>query len=111
MEDWFQRLAAECRLDAAVARALEHDGFAVIEGFVSPASLEPLILAYERAMREADAPDKAIGRTTTRVHDLVNRGSEFDDLYVREPVLAACCQTIGRPFKLSNMLGRTLHPM
>jgi ectoine hydroxylase-related dioxygenase (phytanoyl-CoA dioxygenase family) len=26
------------------------------------------------------------------------------------PVLAACCRTIRQPFKLSNMLGRTLHP-
>jgi ectoine hydroxylase-related dioxygenase (phytanoyl-CoA dioxygenase family) len=44
------------------------------------------------------------------VHDFVNRGLEFDGLYVYRPLLAACCQTIGRPFKLSTMLARTLEP-
>jgi len=44
------------------------------------------------------------------VHDFVNRGPEFDGLYVYRPVLAACCRIIGRPFKLSTMLARTLEP-
>jgi ectoine hydroxylase-related dioxygenase (phytanoyl-CoA dioxygenase family) len=53
-----------------------------------------------------------MGRTgkTTRVHDFVNRGAEFDELYVHPPLLEACCRVIGQPFKLSALLGRTLHP-
>ena len=43
-------------------------------------------------------------RSSTRVSDFVNRGPEFDGIYVYPPVLAACCQIIGRPFKLSTML-------
>jgi ectoine hydroxylase-related dioxygenase (phytanoyl-CoA dioxygenase family) len=44
------------------------------------------------------------------VHDFVNRGPEFDSLYICRPLLAACCQIIGGPFKLSTMLARTLEP-
>jgi hypothetical protein len=43
----------------------------------------------------ADASDVSI-RSSTRVHDFVNRGPELDGLYVYPPVLAACCQVIGR---------------
>src|SRR5262245_47678388 len=110
MDDWFEWITANCRLEASAARALDEDGFAVIDGPVPMTHLESLRHAYDRAMREATAPDLAIGRTTTRVHDFVNRGSEFDCLYVHPPLLAACCRTIGQPFKLSNMLGRTLRP-
>jgi hypothetical protein len=44
------------------------------------------------------------------VHDLVNRGPDFDGLYVYRPILGACCGVIGRPFKLSAMLARTVNP-
>jgi ectoine hydroxylase-related dioxygenase (phytanoyl-CoA dioxygenase family) len=40
----------------------------------------------------------------------VNRGPEFDGLYVYRPLLSACWRIIGRPFKLSTMLARTLEP-
>jgi len=65
--------------------------------------------AYDRAVLTADPSDVSI-RSSTRVHDFVNRGPEFDSLYVCRSVLAACCQIIGRPFKLSTMLARTLDP-
>jgi ectoine hydroxylase-related dioxygenase (phytanoyl-CoA dioxygenase family) len=73
-------------------------------------SLDSLAHAYDRGMTEADSVDVREGRTTVRVHDFVNRGMEFDPLYVYVPLLDACCQVIGRPFKLSAMLGRTLLP-
>ena len=38
------------------------------------------------------------------------RSAEFDDLYIFPPLLEACCRVIGRPFKLSSLLGRTLRP-
>jgi ectoine hydroxylase-related dioxygenase (phytanoyl-CoA dioxygenase family) len=61
-------------------------------------------------MAEADPADLREGRTTVRVYDFVNRGAEFDPLYIHAPLLEACCQVIGRPFKLSTMHGRTLLP-
>ncbi|HMH45551.1 MAG TPA: phytanoyl-CoA dioxygenase family protein, partial [Pyrinomonadaceae bacterium] len=54
------------------------------------------------------AEDRAIGSSTTRINDFVNRGPEFDWLYVYQPVLEACCRIIGQPFKLSTMHARTV---
>jgi ectoine hydroxylase-related dioxygenase (phytanoyl-CoA dioxygenase family) len=51
-----------------------------------------------------------VGSTSTRVSDFVNRGTEFDGLYVFPPLLDACCRVIGRPFKLSSLQARTLRP-
>jgi ectoine hydroxylase-related dioxygenase (phytanoyl-CoA dioxygenase family) len=51
-----------------------------------------------------------VGSTSTRVSDFVNRGREFDGLYVFPPLLDACCRVIGRPFKLSSLQARTLRP-
>jgi ectoine hydroxylase-related dioxygenase (phytanoyl-CoA dioxygenase family) len=42
------------------------------------------------------------------LRDFVNRGSEFDDLYIYQPVLEACRRIIGRPFRLSTMHARTV---
>ena len=42
--------------------------------------------------------------------DLVNRGPAFDDLYVCPPLLAACRQVIGSPFKLNSFPASTLRP-
>ena len=92
------------------ARLLREDGFAVIPGPVPPGDLERLARAYDQAMIEAHPDDRSIGSSTTRVHDFVNRGPEFDCLYIHPPILAACDETIGQPFKLSSMLGRTLRP-
>jgi len=49
-----------------------------------------------------------VGSSTSRINDFVNRGAEFDDLYVFPPLLEACCGVIGRPFKLSSLQARTL---
>jgi ectoine hydroxylase-related dioxygenase (phytanoyl-CoA dioxygenase family) len=52
------------------------------------------------------------GRTgsSTRIDDFVNRGPEFDEIYIYPPLLAACCQIIGGPFKLSGMRARIVNP-
>jgi hypothetical protein len=109
MTDWLQRLTAECQLDASALRALQEDGFTVIEGPVPTARLDELAAVYDNAMEMATEPDKRVGRTTTRVRDLPNQGDAFDCVYLYRPVLAACCYTIRQPFKLSSLLGRTLH--
>ncbi len=37
-------------------------------------------------------------------------GRAFDDIFLYPPLLAACRQVIGEPFKLSSFLARTLRP-
>ena len=66
--------------------------------------------AYDAAAASAVADDVRVGSTTTRVNDFVNRGVEFDAVYVLPALLEACCQIIGRPFKLSSLHARTLRP-
>jgi ectoine hydroxylase-related dioxygenase (phytanoyl-CoA dioxygenase family) len=72
--------------------------------------MERVRRAYDAAAASAAADDVNVGSTTTRVNDFVNRGEEFDALYVLPPLLEACCSVIGRPFKLSSLHARTLRP-
>jgi hypothetical protein len=95
-------------LSSDQARDLETKGFLVIAGPLPRHDLELLSEAYDRAMRDADPADLSTGSTTIRVHDFVNRGAEFDRLYLHSPVLEASCLTLRQPFRLSSMLGRTL---
>jgi ectoine hydroxylase-related dioxygenase (phytanoyl-CoA dioxygenase family) len=110
MDDWFKVIAANCELSVGAVQDLHDVGFVVIPGPVPSDGLVKLTEAYDFAMATAASDDAATGRSTTRVHDFVNRGAEFDGLYVFQPVLEACCRIIGRPFKLSTMHARTLHP-
>jgi ectoine hydroxylase-related dioxygenase (phytanoyl-CoA dioxygenase family) len=81
-------------------------------GPVAPDGLKQLSEAYDRAVAAADPADVHTGRTgsSTRIDDFVNRGSDFDGIYIYPPLLAACCQIISGPFKLSGMRARTLNP-
>ena len=110
MDEWFSVIDAGCALSAGAVRELREVGFVVIPGPVEPDRLAQLAEAYDSAVACASSDEVAIGSSTTRVHDFVNRGSEFDGLYVYEPVLEACCRVIGQPFKLSTMLARTVRP-
>ena len=110
MDEWFSTIAAGCELSPGAAQHLLDTGFVVIPGPVAPNRLAQLARAYDSAVACASADDVSLGRTTTRVHDFVNRGPEFDSLYVYRPVLEACCRVIGQPFKLSVLLARTLRP-
>src|SRR5436853_7330680 len=107
MDDWYRLIATQSELPAA--RQLREDGFVVLPGPAIPGGWARLPEAYDRAVSTADPEDVSI-RSSTRVSDFVNRSPEFDGIYVYPPVLAACCQIIGRPFKLSMMLARTLEP-
>jgi ectoine hydroxylase-related dioxygenase (phytanoyl-CoA dioxygenase family) len=109
MDDWYRMLAEESALTPDAARQLRDIGFVVRPGPEIEGGWARLSQAYDRAVLTADPSDVSI-RSSTRVQDFVNRGPEFDSLYVCRPVLAACCQIIGRPFKLSTMLARTLEP-
>jgi ectoine hydroxylase-related dioxygenase (phytanoyl-CoA dioxygenase family) len=110
MEDWFDLISADCQLSAIAIRSLHDVGFVVIPGPIASDGLPYLAAAYNSAIASASSNDVGVGRTTTRVHDFVNRGSEFDELYIYRPVLEACCHIIKQPFKLSSMLARTVRP-
>src|SRR5262245_32049798 len=109
MDDWHRVIAAASDLPAEAARQLRRSGFVVLPGPALPGGWEALSEAYDRAVATADPADVSV-RSSTRVHDFVNRGPQFDGIYIHPPLLAACCQVIGRPFKLSAILARTLEP-
>jgi ectoine hydroxylase-related dioxygenase (phytanoyl-CoA dioxygenase family) len=102
-------ILANAMLPEEATRQLSEMGFVIVPGPEIPGGWPALSQAFDRAVLAADPADVSI-RSSTRVHDFVNRGPEFDGLYVHRLVLAACCQIIGRPFKLSTMLARTLEP-
>ena len=110
--DWHSIIATESHLPPDAARQLREIGFVVMPGPAIQGSCEQLSDAYDRAVATADSADVHIGRTrsSTRIDDFVNRGSEFDGIYICPQLLAACCQIIGGPFKLSGMRARTLNP-
>jgi hypothetical protein len=108
--DWFSTLAANSLLPMTAASDLAERGFAVLPGPVAAEDMNAFVVAYTAAMTSASHDDMRVGTTSTRVNDFVNRGVEFDGLYVFPPLLEACCRIIGRPFKLSSLLGRNLRP-
>jgi ectoine hydroxylase-related dioxygenase (phytanoyl-CoA dioxygenase family) len=110
MQDWFNIIGMGCELTASALQDLRDVGFVVIPGPVAQDRLAQLAAAYDAAVASASSDDVGIGRTTIRVHDFVNRGSMFDELYVYQAVLEACCRIIEQPFKLSTMLARTVRP-
>ncbi|HSU14105.1 phytanoyl-CoA dioxygenase family protein [Longimicrobium sp.] len=110
MDDWFSTLAAGSELPPDAARELREHGFVVLPGPVPAGEMDRLARAYDTAAASAAGDDVRVGSTTTRVTDFVNRGAEFDGIYVFPPLLEACCRIIGRPFMLSSMHARTLRP-
>jgi hypothetical protein len=110
MFDWFSTLATVSELPITAALELEERGFVVIPGPLPDDRMAVLAKAYDAAMASATGDEIKIGTTSTRVNDFVNRGAEFDDLYVFPPLLEACCRVIGRPFKLSSLHARTVRP-
>lgn len=97
-------------LPADVALTLRDRGFVVLPGLVPPNRVGSLAHAYAAAVSSASTADVRIGTTSTRVSDFVNRGEEFDAIYLFPPLLEACCQIIGGSFKLSSFVARTLRP-
>jgi Phytanoyl-CoA dioxygenase (PhyH) len=106
--DWFSVIAAQTELPASARQELRDAGFVIMSGPVPADRLQQLADAFDAAVERADAADVRVGSTTTRVSDFVNRGPEFDGLYLHPPLLEACCLVIDQPFKLSTMHARTL---
>lgn len=107
---WFSDLRSKLELANYAASELRTQGFVVLHGSVSSERMEQLAHAYNVAVALATSDDIHIGSASTRVADFVNRGPEFDDLYILPPLLEACRCVIGRPFKLSSFHSRTLRP-
>jgi ectoine hydroxylase-related dioxygenase (phytanoyl-CoA dioxygenase family) len=97
-------------LSAGACQELDEAGFLIISGPVPAQDLAQLAAAYDAAVESAAPEDVKIGSSTNRVTDFVNRGPEFDGLYLHPPVLKACCHIISEPFRLSTMHARTLRP-
>jgi hypothetical protein len=110
--DWHSIIAAELHhLPPDAVRQLREIGFIVMQGPAIQGGCEQLSDVYDHEVATADPADVHAGRTgSSRIDDFVNRGSEFDAIYIYPPLLAACCQIIGAPFKLSGMRARTLNP-
>jgi hypothetical protein len=108
MLDWFSTLASTSELPTGAAAELQERGFIMIPGPEPSERLDRFANAYDAAVDGAHSDDIRIGSASTKVADFVNRGAEFDRLYVFPPLLAACCLVIGRPFKLSSLQARTL---
>jgi len=110
MDNRFSSISAETQLSSGAVHALRTDGFVVIPGPMSAASLAKLANLYDEAISAAPPEDIKLGSMTTRVRDLVNGDAAFDELYLHPPILQACCRLIEQPFKLSTMHDRTLRP-
>ena len=108
--DWFDELDKGGVLGPDASSELRERGFAILPDAVPSGRMEPLAAAYDAEIVSATGDDLRIGSTSTRVTDFVNRGAEFDLLYLFPPLLEACCRVIARPFKLSTLHARTLPP-
>ena len=105
----YHSIAARSQLPGDIAAQLRSDGFVVLPGPATPGGIAQLSEAYDRAVSAADPADIGVS-SSTRVTDFVDRGPEFDCIYIFPPLLAACCLIIGKPFKLSGTRTRTLEP-
>lgn len=110
MEDWFSLIKNGRQLSTDSLKDLQEVGFIVLPGVVEIGDLPQLAAAYDSVVESASSDDKKIGSLTTRVNDFVNRGHDFDALYIHQPLLDICTCVINQPFKLSSLHARTLRP-
>jgi hypothetical protein len=92
--------------------SLEDSGFVVLPKLISAEKRERLSLAYDAAMSTGSAPDLRVSRdgSNIRLNHLIDYGTEFDDLLVLGSIMDLCEHVIGRRFKLSGLLARTVLP-
>src|SRR5262245_44008627 len=98
MDKWFSEIAEKSELAEDGERQLREAGYVVIEDPAIHAKCAQLSEAYDAAVLAAHPDDVSI-RSSTRIRDFVNRGPDFDELYLYGSLLTACCCVIGRPFK------------
>ena len=100
MQDCVREVIDGFELSANTRQDLDEAGFTVIPGPVPAEDLADLGIAYDAAIISAAPDDVKIGSTTTRVRDFVNRGPEFDRLYLSPPVLP---HRLGSPKAVDKM--------
>jgi len=110
MDEWFSEITTDYKLPEGVAEQLRDARFVVMAGPLVQDELSGFAAAYDLAVSAAHPDDVSIGRPSIRVNDFVNRGPEFDGPYIYGPLLAACCNVIRQPFKLSTMHARIVLP-
>jgi ectoine hydroxylase-related dioxygenase (phytanoyl-CoA dioxygenase family) len=103
-------MMAAIELSAAAYDELDKTGFTVVPGAVPGEDLVSVAAAYDASVESAAPDDIRVGSSTTRVSGLINRGPEFDALYLHPLALKACSRILEEPFKLSTMHARTLRP-
>ena len=108
--DAAREMNSEIDVPPGMLSALQDSGFVLSPHAVAPERLKCLVAAYNVVVASATGDDVRRGSTSTRVSDFVNRGGAFDDVYMSPALLRACHSVIGRPFKLSSFLSRSLRP-
>jgi ectoine hydroxylase-related dioxygenase (phytanoyl-CoA dioxygenase family) len=84
---------------------LEEMGFAIVPG---PIPAAHLVAAYDAAFARARDDETRVGRTSTKITNLVGREPLINGILAFPPLLEACRRVIGGPFKLSSFIGRTV---
>ena len=92
------------------AAVLEEKGFVVLERILSSIKVARVAKSYDEAVASASPDDTRVGSNTTRVTDFVNRGPDFDAVYVFPALLEIARHIIGSDFRLSSFHARTLRP-
>jgi hypothetical protein len=110
MDNHLQQICSGSVLPGEAVRQLAETGFAIISGPLSGNRFAQMATTYDELIAAASGPDIKIGSTTTRMSGLLGYSSVFDDVFLYGPLLEACWQVIGDPFKLSAFLARTLRP-
>jgi ectoine hydroxylase-related dioxygenase (phytanoyl-CoA dioxygenase family) len=108
VDKYLQQICSGNMLSGEAVRQLAEAGFAMIPGPLSGDRFNQLATTYDELMAAASGPDFKIASTTTRMSDLLSYSSVFDDVFLYAPLLEACRHVIGKPFKLSSFLARTL---
>jgi hypothetical protein len=108
--DDFRQIQSRNELSTQSVRQLIDFGFVIIPGPFSGEGLIQLAAAYDEMMALASGPEFKIASATTRMSDVLNYGSAFDEIFLYPPLHEACAHFIGAPFRLSSFLARTLRP-
>jgi len=110
MKQCLSAMPAAFELSAGAYEELDKAGFTIVPEAVPAEDLASVAAAYDAAVESAAPNDIRVGSSTTRVNGLIDRGPEFDALYLHPLILKACGRILNEPYKLSAMHARTLRP-
>ena len=95
-------------LTPAQYRALDTNGFIILEGIIAPDWLAELRHAFDAIFtKEGDEAGAEVAQMegVRRLADLVNKGTVFDAVYLQPTLLTAVFHVLQRPFKLHSLNG------